>query len=212
MIILPRQLLFRGIAPILLAFTPLLFASSSRPRLTLDEFFNAVDVSHVALSPDGHMVVIATTRADWDAQRFREDLWLWRDSDGSVTPLTQSGHDSEPQWSPDGKWIAFLSDRSLGDDESASSKDDSSDSEDKNGVTHLYLIPVNGGEAFPVTRGEEDVHTFAWEPHSKRLYFATRTPWSKRQKDEYKEQWKDVAATASRNAATSSRASRSRKP
>jgi len=192
MIILPRQLLFRGIAPILLAFTPLLFASSSRPRLTLDEFFNAVDVSHVALSPDGHMVVIATTRADWDAQRFREDLWLWRDSDGSVTPLTQSGHDSEPQWSPDGKWIAFLSDRSLGDDESASSKDDSSDSEDKNGVTHLYLIPVNGGEAFPVTRGEEDVHTFAWEPHSKRLYFATRTPWSKRQKDEYKEQWKDV--------------------
>jgi len=141
------------------------------------------------LSPDGHMVVIATTRADWDAQRFREDLWLWRDSDGLLIPLTQSGHDSEPQWSPDGKWIAFLSDRNLADD---ANDDDSQEKEDKKGVKHLYLIPVSGGEAFPVTRGEEDVHAFAWGPHSKRLYFATRTPWSKKQKDEYKEQWKDV--------------------
>src|SRR6516162_2472565 len=154
MIILPRQLLFRGIVPILLAFTPLLFASSSRPRLTLDEFFNAVDIDRVALSPDGHTVVIATTRADWDAQRFREDLWLWRDSDGLLIPLTQSGHDSDPQWSPDGKWVAFLSDRNLEDD-SKDSSSDSQEKEDNKGVKHLYLIPVGGGEAFPVTHGEE---------------------------------------------------------
>ena len=59
-------------------------------------------------------------------------------------------------------------------------------------MTHLYLIPVGGGEAFPVTRGAEDVHSFAWSPDSKTLYFATRIPWTKKQKDEYKEQWKDV--------------------
>ena len=84
---------------------------SGKPRITLDEFFNAVDFSKVELSSDGHMVVIATYRADWKAERFREDLWLWRDSDGLLIPLTQSGHDSDPKWSPDGKWIAFLSDR-----------------------------------------------------------------------------------------------------
>jgi dipeptidyl aminopeptidase/acylaminoacyl peptidase len=161
-------------------------ASGGKPRVTLDEFFNSVEFSRVALSPDGHMVAIATERADWEGERFREDLWLWRDSDGVLIPLTQSGHDSDPQWSPDGKWIAFQSDR---DEESdKSDKDD----DDKKGVTHVYLIPVGGGEAFPVTRGAEDAHSFAWSPDSKTLYFATRIPWTKKQKDEYKEQWKDV--------------------
>ncbi len=161
-------------------------APETKPRITLDEFFNAVEFSKVALSPDGHMVAIATERADWDEERFRDDLWLWRDSDGVLIPLTQSGHDSDPKWSSDGKWIAFLSDR----DEDGDKSDKGDD--DETGVTHLYLIPVSGGEAFPVTRGAEDVHSFAWSPDSKTLYFATRIPWTTKQRDEYKEQWKDV--------------------
>ena len=160
--------------------------SGGKPRVTLDEFFNSVEFSGIALSPDGHMVAIATERADWEAERFRQDLWLWRDSDGVLIPLTQSGHDWDPKWSPDAKWVAFLSDRD-GDSDKSDKTDD-----DNKGVTHLYLIPVGGGEAFPVTRGAEDVHSFAWSPDSKTLYFATRIPWTKKQKDEYKEQWKDV--------------------
>jgi|HubBroStandDraft_4_1064222.scaffolds.fasta_scaffold01333_13 dipeptidyl aminopeptidase/acylaminoacyl peptidase len=160
--------------------------SGNKPRVTLDEFFKSVEFGKVALSPDGHMAAIATERADWDAERFRDDLWLWRDSDGVLIPLTQSGHDSDPMWSPDGKWIAFLSDRD-GDGDPSDKGDD-----DKKDVTHVYLIPIGGGEAFPVTRGAEDVHSFAWSPDSKTLYFATRIPWTTKQKDEYKEQWKDV--------------------
>ena len=163
-----------------------LHAETRKPRLTLDEFFNAVDITKIALSPDGHMVVIATDRADWKNERFRQDLWLWRDSDSALIPLTQSGHDSDPKWSPDGKWIAFVSDRTDDGDDS-----DKSDADSK-GVTHVYLIPVNGGEAFPMTRGVEDVHSFSWASDSKSLYFATRIPWTKKQKEEYEEKWKDV--------------------
>ena len=189
--IVRRAAAFRVLTCFLLftAATASLSASSAKPRLTLDEFFNAVDFSRVALSPDGRNVVIATSRADWNAQRFREDLWLWRDSDNQLIPLTQSGHDSDPKWSPDGKWIAFLSDR---DSDDSASDDDKDDKAEKKGTVHLYLIPANGGEAFPVTRGAEDIHTFAWSRDSSALFFATRAPLSTEQKDERKEHWKDV--------------------
>ena len=84
-----------------------------KPKLTLDEFFNSVSFDAVEISPDGNLVVIATERADWDQQIFRKDLWLWRESEkgGSLVQLTQSGHDSEPKWSPDGKWLVGVSNR-----------------------------------------------------------------------------------------------------
>jgi dipeptidyl aminopeptidase/acylaminoacyl peptidase len=163
-------------------------ASGGKPRVTLDEYFNAVDISGVQLSPDGHMVVISTERADWDGQRYRKDLWLWRDSDSTLVPLTQSGHDWEPEWSPDSKWVAFLSDRKV----ESGNPDKSSSDEDSKDETHLYVIPVGGGEAFPVTRGEEGVHSFSWAPDSKAIYFATRVPLTQQQKDDRKEQWKDT--------------------
>src|SRR6202023_4392474 len=59
-------------------------------------------------------------------------------------------------------------------------------------TSQLYLISPNGGEAFPVTHGEEEVHTFSWSADSQTIYFATRQPWSKKQKDDYKKEWKDV--------------------
>ena len=163
----------------------------SKPKLTLDEFFNSVSFPAVELSPDGHSVVVVAERADWDQQIFRSDLWLYRDDSkaGSLIQLTQSGHDSEPKWSPDGKWIAFLSERKPS---SAKAGDSDSDSDSKDETSQLYLISPNGGEAFPVTRGEEDVHAFSWSADSQSIYFATRQPWTKSEKDDYKKQWKDV--------------------
>ena len=43
--------------------------TGQKKPLTLDEFFNAVDFTKIAVSPDGHMVVIATDRADWKNER-----------------------------------------------------------------------------------------------------------------------------------------------
>jgi dipeptidyl aminopeptidase/acylaminoacyl peptidase len=189
--------------------------AQSKPKLTLDEFFNSVSFSALALSPDGNSVVIETERADWDQQIFRDDLWLYRvqsgDAErkpGSLIQLTQSGHDSEPKWSPDSRWIAFLSERkasaeksdgsdsdSDGDAKSGAKSDVQNDAKgkDKGGDTsQIYLISPDGGEALPITTGDEDVHDFSWSADSRTIYFATRQPWSKTQKDEYKKEWKDV--------------------
>lgn len=167
-----------------------LFSVAQKPKLTLDEFFNGVSFRSVEVSPDGNSVVIATERPDWDQQIFRGDLWLYRDDAKTLIQLTQSSHDSEPRWSPDGKWIAFLSDRKT---EAGKSGDSDSDSDSKDeSVSQIYLISTNGGEAVRVTQGEEDVHSFSWSADSQKIYFATRQPWSKAQKDDYKQQWKDV--------------------
>jgi dipeptidyl aminopeptidase/acylaminoacyl peptidase len=167
--------------------------AEGKPKLTLDKFFNSVSFPAIELAPDGNSVVIGTERADWDQKIFRKDLWLYHDDGegGTLIELTQSGHDTAPKWSPDGRWIAFLSDRKT--DKTGSSDSDSSDSDDKDeGVNQIYLISPSGGEAFAVTRGEEEVHAFSWSANSKTLYFSTRTPWTKTQKDDYRKQWKDV--------------------
>ncbi len=168
-------------------------AQTAKPKLTLDEFFNSVSFPAVKVSPDGNSVVIATEKADWDQQIFRKELWLYRAAGGSLTQLTQSGHDSAPQWSPDGQWIAFLSERKVADAKDADAGDGKDkDKEKEKDVAQLFLISPSGGEAFAITSGEDEVHAFAWSRDSKAIAFATRQPWTKQQNDDHKKDWKDV--------------------
>src|ERR1700740_2953785 len=118
---------FKAVVLAVLLATSFYTEAQSKPKLTLDEFFNSVSFPAIELSPDGSSVVIATDRADWDQQIFRSDLWLYHAAgNGSLVQLTNSGHDSKPKWSPDGQWIAFLSER-----KTTSEKSDSSDSDTK---------------------------------------------------------------------------------
>ncbi len=195
-----RKILFVSLVSVIFAsiFTPSIFAQgqTAKPKLTIDEFFNSVSFPEVKVSPDGTSVVIATERADWEQQIFRKELWLYRaaSSGGSLVQLTQSGHDSSPQWSPDGQWVAFLSERKVAEGKDADAEDGRG--RDGNGkdkeVAQLFLISPSGGEAFAITSGEDEVHAFAWSHDSKEIYFATRQPWTKQQNDEHKKDWKDV--------------------
>ena len=148
--------------------------ASDKPLMSLDEFFDAVEIRNVRVSPDGHAVAIETARADWDNSRYRTDLWLYRDDGrGSLLQLTQSGHDHDPVWSPDGRWIAFLSDRGEPADQ-------------------VWTISLDGGDPFQITQGEEKVHAFAWSSDSHAIYFATRSAWNQQQDEAYKKKWQDV--------------------
>jgi dipeptidyl aminopeptidase/acylaminoacyl peptidase len=180
-------------------------AQSAKPKLTLDDFFNSVSFSSAKVSPDGNSVIIEVEKADWDQQIFRKELWLYREASAaspeSLIQLTQSGHDTSPQWSPDGRWIAFLSERKGGDSKDADTGDAKlrsgmakrrKDDDKSKDISQLFLISPRGGESFAITSGDEEVHAFAWSADSKAIFFATRQPWNKQQTDDHKKEWKDV--------------------
>lgn len=62
----------------LMSFSTPTLLSADKPPLTLDEFFDAVHIREIEISPDGESVVIETERADWNASILRHDLWLYR--------------------------------------------------------------------------------------------------------------------------------------
>ena len=163
----------------------------TKPPLTLDAFFANTEYTSARLSPDGTAAVIATREPDWMANRFREDLWIWRASTGKTEPLTSSGHDSGPDWSPDGRLIAFTSDRPLPDEKPSGEDKESKDGKDEP-PGRIWIVSSQGGEARPLYRTKDDVHSFAWSPDSQAIYIAVEEPLTKEETDAKERDWKDV--------------------
>ena len=79
---------------------------------TIDQSLEMYGVGSPKISPDGKRVVYEQTRTNWDANAFETDLWIADVATGERRQLTTAGHScNSAEWSPDGKWIAFASDR-----------------------------------------------------------------------------------------------------
>ena len=139
--------------------------------LTPEMVLNRWSIGDLRLSPDGNrLAMVVSEPAKPSGQR--RNIWVYDMAASSLKQFTAaSKSDTHPRWSPDGRTIAFLSDRE--------------------GSNQVYLIPVDGGEARPLTESKTGIDSFEWSPDGKRLAITTSAP--KTEDEEKKEKDKDDA-------------------
>ena len=129
-----------------------------------EDVYALTSVGEPRLSPDGRRVAYTVSRVDEEANAYRTAIWV-APLDGSAEPrqfTSGERNDGSPRWSPDGRWLAFVSNRD-GEDE-------------KKAKGQLYVMAADGGEPRKLTDGKESVESVAWSPDSKRIAFARRVP------------------------------------
>jgi dipeptidyl aminopeptidase/acylaminoacyl peptidase len=142
-----------------LAFTA---ASSAGERRvpTVDDLVTFRSPRSAAISPDGGFVAYTVRETVWANNSYVMPLWLANTRTGEIVKLTGSkGVNREPAWSPDGRWLAFISSR--------------------DGVAQVFVISPSGGETRQLTHVGSGVSAFSWAPDGTRIAFSTPDPETK---------------------------------
>ena len=132
---------------------------SPAPRLIgVDDLFDFREAHDPQISPDGQFVAYTLSANSLKDDKSETRIYMVPAAGGDAVALTAEGNSSEhPRWSPDGKFLAFLSERN-------------------EGKTQVYLLNRLGGEAQKLTDTIQDVDDFVWAPDSKRLVLILRDP------------------------------------
>lgn len=123
------------------------------PRpLTIEDICALRTVGDPQISPDGTRVAYVLQRVDHDRNKYLSQIWVVDTASGETWRYTTGEkRDTSPRWSPDGRYLAFLSDRA--------------------GKRQLWLIDTEGGEARQLTDVPNGAGDPAWAPDSRRLAF-----------------------------------------
>jgi acylaminoacyl-peptidase len=146
-----------------------------------DDLFGLQIPTDPCLSPDGRWVAFSVTRSAVGRDGYRTSVWL-APTDGSAPArrLTQGPRtDAHARFSPDGRTLAFLSDRRTKVEDEPKREAD----KERRDAVQVYLLPLDGGEARRLTDLPRGVDDFAWSPDGSRLAVLTSSLGATREAD-----------------------------
>jgi dipeptidyl aminopeptidase/acylaminoacyl peptidase len=138
-------------------------ATQSKRPATFDDVLHIKTVQAATVSPDGSQVIYLVRQWEPDQERMEARSRVWRVSTRGDVPARQITNgergDSQPQWSPDGRHISFVSARGGAD-----------------AKAQIYLMLADGGEAWKLTDAKEGVSSYSWAPDGTRIAYVTTDP------------------------------------
>ena len=148
-------------------------AQTKKDSLTIEKALSRYTLGAPVLSPDGRKALVAVTQYGLGDKLPATHIWLADLSAKTIRQLTNSAKsESDPRWSPDGKYVSFLSAR--------------------DGESQVYLLDMSGGEALPLTTAETGVNSYAWNPQGNSIAYVSDEPATeaqkKREEEKYDEQ------------------------
>jgi len=127
-------------------------------NLTVEDYIRIKEVSDPQISPERKWVAYVVKTAKLEEDKNEERIWMVSSDGGEAIALTaESASSNHPRWSPDGKYLAFISER----DE---------------GQKQVWLLNRLGGEAQQLTDTIQDVKDFDWSPAGDRLVLVLQDP------------------------------------
>ncbi len=159
---------------------------------TLAETLSRTSIRAPAVSPSGSSVAYLQRETNWKENEFVWQLWLVDVATGKSVQLTRGRKSAgSAEWSPDGRWLAFVTEReanviepfaAVQKDLGAQGAKSDAPEAGKPAPKQLWLIAPDGGEAWPLTKSETDVDEFHWTKDGTSILFTAAEPPTKASK------------------------------
>src|SRR5215203_4361058 len=153
----------KSLAVAVVVFTTSSLSAQSKRPATFDDVLNVKAIQGATVSSDGKHVVYGVREWMSEQDKMESRTHIWKVATDGSAPARQISFgekgDSQPQFSPDGKFISFVSARG-----NAEAK------------SQIYLMPIDGGEAWKLTDAKENVSSYSWAPDSAKIAFVANDP------------------------------------
>src|SRR5437660_1376730 len=139
--------------------------------ITIEDLYQIKFVSKPRISTDGQRVAFVVTTIDGDKHKYHSSVWVAPAAGGEARRFTTGPANADsPVWSPDGRWLAFVSER----EGEASGKDQKEQKKQEKSKGQIWVMPTDGGEARQLTFMEHGAGAPVWSPDSKSMLFSAQ--------------------------------------